>query len=118
MRIFTNSSFCKASKLDAKFNVEKLWKCMRKCSQKDPKTMSKINDESMKFQNLRFLVFCEEYNVKIVFLHDQGYQESIKNQLKVNANSMLEKGMQKTGKVFQNGAKRGANINKKSIKNL
>ena len=29
-------------------------------------------EESMNFQNLRFLVFCEEYKVKIVFLHDQG----------------------------------------------
>ena len=31
----------------------------------------------MNFQNLRFLDFCEEYNVKIVFLHDQGYQKCI-----------------------------------------
>ena len=30
---------------------------------------------------------------------------------------MLEKGMQKTWKVFQNGAKMGAKIEKKSIKN-
>ena len=50
---------------------------MRKCFQNDAKTKSKINGKSMKFQNLRFLVFCEEYNVKIVFLHDQGYQKSI-----------------------------------------
>ena len=66
---------------------------MRKCFQNDAKTTSKINDKSMKFRNLRFLVFCEEYNVKIVFLHDQGYQKSIKSQSKIDANSMLEKVM-------------------------
>ena len=84
------------SKVDAKIDDEKVWKCIRKCSQNDAKTMSNIDDKSMKFRNLRFLVFCEEYNVKIVFLHDQGYQKSIKSQSKINANSMLEKGMQKT----------------------
>ena len=56
----------------------------------------KIDDKSMRFRNLRFLDFCEEYNVKIVFLHDQGYQKSIKSQSTINANSMLEKGMPKT----------------------
>ena len=55
---------------------------MRKCFQNDTKTRSKIHDKSMNFQNLRFLVFCEEYNVKIVFLHDQGSQQGIKNLLK------------------------------------
>ena len=45
---------------------------LRKNSQNDAKTMSIIDDKSMKFLDLRFLVFCEEYNVKIVFLHDQG----------------------------------------------
>ena len=69
---------------------------MRKCFQNDAKTRNKIDDKSMNFQNLRFLDFCEEYNVKIVFLHDQGYQKSITNRSKINANSMLEKGMQKT----------------------
>ena len=53
---------------------------MRKCFQNDAKTRSKIDDKSMNFQNLRFLDFCEEYNVKIVFSHDQGSQKSIKNQ--------------------------------------
>ena len=41
----------------------------------------KIDDKSMRFRNLRFLDFCEEYNVKLFFLHDQGDQESIKFQL-------------------------------------
>ena len=64
-----------------------------KCSQNDTKTRCKTDDESVFFLNLRFLVFCEEYNVKIVFLHDQGYQKSIKSQSKIDANSMLEKVM-------------------------
>ena len=56
------------SKIDAKFDVEKVWTFIRKCSQNDAKTMSKIDDKSMNFRNLTFLVFWEEYNVKIVFL--------------------------------------------------
>ena len=89
---------------------------MRKCFQNDAKTMSKIHDKSMNFQNLRFLDFCEEYNVKIVFSHDQGYQKSIKNHRKINANSMLEKGMTKSWKLFQKGTKMGAEIEKVLIK--
>ena len=57
------------------------------------------------------------YNVKIIFLHDQGYQKSIQNQSQIHANSMLEKVMQKIRKVFQNGAQMGATIDKKPIKN-
>ena len=68
------------SKIDAKFYVEKVWTFMRKRSQNDAKTRSRIDDKSMKFRNLRFLIFCEVYNVKIVFSHDQGSQKSIKNQ--------------------------------------
>ena len=47
------------SKINAKPIVGKLWYFMRKCSQTYAKTMSKIDDKSMKFRNLRFLVFCE-----------------------------------------------------------
>ena len=68
---------------------------MRKCFQNDAKTTSKINDKSMKFRNLRFLVFGEEYNVNIVFLHDQGYQKSVQY-LKKGMQILLDKGMQKT----------------------
>ena len=50
-----------------------------KSSQNGAKIIFKIDDKSMKFGNLRFLVFSEEYNVKIVFLHDQGYQNSFEN---------------------------------------
>ena len=67
------------SKINAKVDVEKVWTFMRKCFKNDAKTRSKINDKSVKFWNLRFFVFREEYNVKIVFLHDQGYQNSFEN---------------------------------------
>ena len=69
---------------------------MRKCYQNDAKMRSKINGKSMNFQNLRFLVFCEEYNVKIVFLHNQGYQQSFKHPYKIDAKSMLDKCMHKS----------------------
>ena len=67
---------------------------MRKCSQNDAKTMSKINDKSIKFRNLRFLVFCEEYNVKIVFSHDQGYKINAKSMQKSMKNRCSKKGCQ------------------------
>ena len=88
---------------------------MRKLSKHDVKTVSKTCENSMIFRSLRFLVFCEEYNVKIVFLHDQGYQKSITFRSIINANSMLEKVMQKIWKVIQNGAQMGATIDKKPI---
>ena len=57
---------------------------------------AKIIEISMRFRNLRFLVFYKEYNVNIVFLHDQGCQcqKSTKNQTKIDAKTRLEKGMQ------------------------
>jgi len=51
---------------------------MPKGSQNDAKMDAKIDENSMRFRNLRFLCFCREYNVKIVFLHEQGYQKSTK----------------------------------------
>ena len=80
-------------KINAKVDVEKVWEFMRKCFQNDAKTMSKIDDKSMKCRNLRFLVFREEYNVKIVFLHDQWYQEFINIRSNIYVNSMFEKGL-------------------------
>ena len=68
----------------------------QKLCQKASKMTAKWLTNRRDFGTWRFVVFDEGYNVKIVFLHDQGYQESIKNQSKINANSMLEKGMQKT----------------------
>ena len=46
---------------------------------KDVLSQIKINDKSMTNRNLRFLAFCRYYKVKTIFLHDQGYQKSIKN---------------------------------------
>ena len=71
---------------------------MRKCFQHNAKTMSKIDDKSMIFQNLRFLDFCEEYNVKIVFLHDRGYQKSFENQKKRKQIRRSKKVCRKHGK--------------------
>ena len=69
------------------------------------------------FRTCDFLLFAKGITLKSFFLHDQGYQKSIKSQSKINANSMLEKGMQKTWKELQNGTKMGAKIQNKSIKN-
>ena len=64
--------------------------------QNDAKTKSKSNGKSKKFWNLRFLDFCEEYNVKIAFSHDQGSQNTIANRSNIDANGMFEKGMLKS----------------------
>ena len=40
----------------------------------------KIDDKSMRFRNLRFLDFCEEYNVKLFFYMIRG----IRNPLNFN----------------------------------
>ena len=64
-----------AYNFDAKFDVGRIHDCIRKCYRNDAKMRSQIDDKSMNFRNLRFLDFCEEYNVKIVFLHDQGWQK-------------------------------------------
>ena len=52
----------------------------------------KIDDKSMRFRNLRFLVFCEAYNVKLLVSHDQGHQKSIKFQLLGSLNSDVFRG--------------------------
>ena len=44
-------------------------------------------------------------------------QTSIKNQLKINVKSMLEKVVQKPCKIIKNEAKLGTKIDYKSIKN-
>ena len=87
---------------------------MRKCYQIDANMRSKINGKSMKFRNLRILVFCQEYNVKIVFLHDQGHEKSTTNQLKINTKSKLNKNMKTDAKLCQKGTKLGAKIKKKT----
>ena len=65
-----------------------------------PETTSKIdakNDgKSARFRNPRNLVFCEEYNVKMLFSHDQGCPKYIKNPSKIDVKSHVRKSMQKT----------------------
>ena len=55
---------------DVKNDAEKDANVMPKGSQNDAKMDAEINKKSMRFRNLRFLCFCREYNVKIVFLHE------------------------------------------------
>ena len=42
-----------------------------KCHENNAKIDDKINEQSVLCWNMRFLDFCKEYNVKIVFLQDQ-----------------------------------------------
>ena len=76
--------------------------------QKAPKMDAEIDDKSMWFRNLRFLCFCREYNVKIVFLHEQGYQKSTKNPSKIDAKTRMEKTMPKLRKSEPKGSRNGA----------
>ena len=41
--------------------------------EKSCKVDTEIYEKMLRFRNSEFLVFGREYNVKIVFLHDQGY---------------------------------------------
>ena len=90
--------------------VEKVCVFLGNCSQNDAKMGSKIDGKSTNFRNLRFLVFCREYNVKIVFLHDHGYRKSIKKRSNIDANSMLKKVVQITSKNDKPGIKMGTKI--------
>ena len=88
---------------------------MRKCFQNDAKMRSKINDKSMKFQNLRFLVFfAKSLTLKQFFHMIWGNR----NLWQINANSMLEKGMQKTWKMLHDGVKMGAQIDTNQQKTM
>ena len=68
------------AKIDAEKVMNKTWKSMENEPQNDPGN----NEKSMRFRTPRFLVFCQEYNVKIVFSHDPRYPKCIKNQWKKN----------------------------------
>ena len=78
--------------MDAKNDAEKESKMMPKGFQNDAKMDAKIDEKTMRFRNLRFLDFCEEYNVKLLFSHDQGHQKSIKFQLLGSLNSDVFRG--------------------------
>ena len=67
---------------------KKFRKLMPKGFQNDAKIDAKIIEKSMRFRNLRFLVFCKVCNVKIVFLHDQGDQK----QAQIKQKSMPKRG--------------------------
>ena len=54
-------------KMDAKNDAEKQSKIVPKGSQNDAKMDAKFDEKTVRFRNLRFLVFYKEYNVKIVF---------------------------------------------------
>ena len=51
------------AKIDAGKVMKKTWKSMENVPQNDPGN----NEKSMRFRTPRFLVFCQEYNVKTVF---------------------------------------------------
>ena len=70
-------------KMDAKNGGEKETKIMPNGFQNDAKMDAKIDEKTMRFRNLRFLVFYKESNVQIVFLHDQACRKSIKNHPKI-----------------------------------
>ena len=67
------------------------WISGGKGSQNDAKMDAKIIEISMRFRSLRFLVFCQMPNVKIVFLHDQGSQK----RSKIHQKSMQKRGQKK-----------------------
>ena len=67
--------------------MEKHEKCMDKSYEID----AEIDEQLMRFRNCQFLVFCREYNVKIVFSHDQGCRKSIKNRYQIRHKSKTEK---------------------------
>ena len=63
-----------------------------------------IDEKTMRFRNLRFLVFYKEYNVKIVFLHDQACRKSIKNRSKIDAKTRFRKTKPKGPKSERKGS--------------
>ena len=66
-------------KINTKNDVEKVVILVRKSSQIYPKTCSKVEQTCRTNRNLRFLCFCKEYNVKIVFWDDQGHRNRPQN---------------------------------------
>ena len=70
--------------MDAKTDAEKVLKVMSKGSQNGAKMMPKSMKNRFDFGTCDFGV-CRVYSVKIVFLHDQGYQKSTQNQSKIDA---------------------------------
>ena len=76
----------------------------------------KIDDKSMRFRNLRFLDFCEVYNVKLVFfiwsVVPEIDKKSIKNQCKFDARKRVAKIVKNAPKWSQNGSRNRENVDK------
>ena len=75
---------------------KKYCKKYAKVSKNTSKIDAKNDGKSTRFRNPRNLVFCEGYNVKMLFSHDQGCPKYIKNPSKINVKSQVRKSMQKT----------------------
>ena len=69
--------------LNPKKYVEKDVKFIAKSSEIDPKIGTKVNQKRPTDRNLRFLCFCKEYKVKIVFWDDHGHLNRPQNQQKL-----------------------------------
>ena len=61
---------------------------------------------------------CEEHNAKIVFLHDQVYRKSIKNQSQINAKSMPIKFCKFDINGCPTGPQKPSKINEKRDRNF
>ena len=57
------------------------------------KVGAEIDGKRIRFQYSRFRVFYTEYNVKIVFSHDEEDRKCMKNPSKIEARSETEKNM-------------------------
>ena len=68
-------------------------------------------------QNQSNRVFCREYNVKIVFSHDEEGRKCMKNPSKIEARSGTEKTSRNHVKTTKNGPRNASKIYQKSIKN-
>ena len=55
-----------------KKHVQKLLNKHVICMEKSCKVDTEIYEQMLRFRNSQFLVFGRGYNVKMVFLHDQG----------------------------------------------
>ena len=56
--------------MDAKIDAEKVMKKHEKVIENALRIDYEINEKCVRFQNPQILEFCQEYNVKIVFAHD------------------------------------------------
>ena len=86
---------------------------MKKPSKIDAEMHGKVK----RFTDSLFRVFCREYNVKIVFSHDEEGRKYMNNLSKIEENSGTEKTCRNHVKTTKNGSRNASKIYKKSIKN-